>query len=204
MYIELPPTKLAVGTKVLHLHLPNNKEQRTEFIMAGPEHLRITGNNGSGKTTLLNHIVQGKEHKNPDTTVEYVLGSVGFIRQRIEFDPQLTVLETVLERLPHWQPQDVRDQLAQLRFHNDTVHQHMSQLSGGERFRVEFACNALAAPQLLILDEPTNNLDISTTQWLIDALASYNGALIVVSHDDDFCEQIGIDYTITLESHSAT
>lgn len=50
----------------------------------------------------------------------------------------------------------------------------------------------------MILDEPTNNLDISTTQWLIDALASYNEALIVISHDDDFCDQIGIDHTITL------
>lgn len=194
VYIELPPTRLAAGTKVLHLHVPSNKEERDEFIMAGPEHLRIAGNNGSGKTTLLNHIV----NQNTAAGVEYVLGSVGFIRQRIEFDPQLTVFDTVLQRLPQWQPQDVRDQLARLRFHNDTVHQHMRQLSGGERFRVEFACNALAAPQLLILDEPTNNLDISTTQWLIDALASYNGALIVVSHDNDFCEQIGIDHTITL------
>ena len=80
----------------------------------------------------------------------------------------------------------------------------MSSLSGGERFRVEFACNALAAPQLLILDEPTNNLDISTTQWLIDALASYNGAVIVVSHDDVFCEDVGIDYTVTLGGNSSS
>ena len=63
---------------------------------------------------------------------------------------------------------------------------------------MEFACNALAAPQLLIMDEPTNNLDISTTEWLVDALSSYNGAVIVVSHDDEFCQDIGIDYTVTL------
>jgi len=194
VYITVPPTHLAAGTKVLHLQLPANAESRSEFIMVGPEHLRIAGKNGSGKTTLINHILGADE----DDGVDYVIDSIGYLRQRIEFDPQLTVMDTVAARLPALSQQELRDQLAQLLFHKDTVNQQMGQLSGGERFRVEFACNALAAPQLLILDEPTNNLDISTTQWLIDALATYNGALIVISHDDDFCDQIGIDHTITL------
>ena len=199
VYVTLPSTKLAAGTKVLHVQLPPNAEQRDEFIMVGPEYLRFAGANGTGKTTLLNQIFTGDED-----VVDYAISNMGFIRQRIEFDGELTVLETVAKRLPEFTPQEIRDQLAQLLFHNDTVNQKMSSLSGGERFRVEFACNALAAPQLLILDEPTNNLDISTTQWLIDALASYNGAVIVVSHDDVFCEDIGIDYTITLGNNSSS
>lgn len=134
--------------------------------------------------------------------MDYVIGTVGLIRQRIEFAPDLTVMETVAKRLPEFTTQEIRDQLAQLLFHNDMVNQKMSILSGGERFRVEFACNALAAPQLLILDEPTNNLDISTTQWLIGGLSSFNGAVILVSHDDAFCDDIGIDHTITLGSFS--
>lgn len=204
VYVELPSTQLAAGTKVLHMQLPPNMENRIEFIMAGPEHLRIAGANGSGKTSLINRILARARNPGEDSVVDYVIDSIGYLRQRIEFDPELTVIETVAKRLPEFSQQELRDQMAKLLFHNDMVNRPMHVLSGGERFRVEFACSALAAQKLLILDEPTNNLDISTTQWLVDALASYNGALIIVSHDDDFCEQIGIDYAITLGSSQAT
>ena len=55
-------------------------------------------------------------------------------------------------------------------------------------------------PQLLILDEPTNNLDISSVDWLVQALEAYTGALIVVSHDEDFCRHIRIDHTLNLST----
>ena len=81
--------------------------------MVGPEHLRIAGKNGSGKTTLINHILGADE----DDGVDYVIDSVGYLRQRIEFDPQLTVMDTVAARLPALSQQELRDQLAQLLFH---------------------------------------------------------------------------------------
>lgn len=110
VYITVPPTHLAAGTRVLHLQLPANAESRSEFIMVGPEHLRIAGKNGSGKTTLINHILGADE----DDGVDYVIDSIGYLRQRIEFDPQLTVMDTVAARLPALSQQELRDQLAQL------------------------------------------------------------------------------------------
>ena len=80
------------------------------------------------------------------------------------------------------------------------MHHKTGELSGGERFRAAVAQVLLAdpVPQLLMLDEPTNNLDISSVDWLVQALEAYTGALIVVSHDEDFCRRIRIDRTLAL------
>ena len=98
--------------------------------------------------------------------------------------------------------QHLRDQLARLLFKRESVHQHIGELSGGERFRAALATALLTdpVPQLLLLDEPTNNLDISSVDWLVQALDAYAGALIIVSHDEDFCERIRIDRTLSLSA----
>ena len=95
----------------------------------------------------------------------------------------------------------IRDQLAQLLFQSDSVHALTRTLSGGERFRAEFARVLLAdpAPQLLMLDEPTNNIDISTVYWLVSVLKKYRGALLVVSHDEDFCSRIKLTRQVSIE-----
>ncbi|MHA2787648.1 ABC-F family ATP-binding cassette domain-containing protein [Corynebacterium sp. S7] len=184
VFIELPESHLANGTRAV---------AAGELTIVGPERVRIAGPNGSGKTTLLNQIDRGE--------VDYVIGAHGYLRQRIELDPSKTVLELVLDANPDTDPQYVRNQLAQLLFRNDEVHAQVGTLSGGERFRVEFARVLLStpAPQLLLIDEPTNNLDISTVDWLVSALEGYEGALVVVSHDEDFCARIGIERVIELE-----
>ncbi|WP_026196180.1 ABC-F family ATP-binding cassette domain-containing protein [Corynebacterium lubricantis] len=183
VFIDLPATRLANGTRALAAE---------ELTIVGPERVRIAGPNGSGKTTLLNAIDRGE--------VEYVIAARGYLRQRIELDPTKSVLALVLDANPETDPQYVRNQLAQLLFRNDEVRAQVGTLSGGERFRIEFARVLLGtpAPQLLLIDEPTNNLDISTVDWLVSALEGYQGALIVVSHDDDFCDRIGIERVIEL------
>jgi ATPase subunit of ABC transporter with duplicated ATPase domains len=86
----------------------------------------------------------------------------------------------------------IRNQLGRLLLRGDSVFRPVSTLSGGERFRVSLARLLLATPpaQLLILDEPTNNLDVSTVTHLVEALAGYRGGLLVVSHDDDFIRRL--------------
>ena len=198
-------------------HLPPNitggKSQRetpTEhpehLILSGPEHLRITGANGSGKTTLLNAIAHAGDADylspvQPTYRIEYCIEGA-YVPQRISLDPRLTLLQCVQQANRRVSEQSLRDQLARLLFRRESVHRKTGDLSGGERFRAAVAQVLLAdrVPQLLMLDEPTNNLDISSVDWLVQALNAYTGALIVVSHDEDFCHRIRIDRTLNLST----
>ena len=179
-------------------------EHPEHLILSGPEHLRITGANGSGKTTLLEAIAHAGEADylspvQPAYRVDYCIEGA-YIPQRISLDPQLTLLQSVQRANPGVSEQHLRDQLARLLFRRESVHHKTGELSGGERFRAAVAQVLLAdpVPQLLMLDEPTNNLDISSVDWLVQALEAYTGALIVVSHDEDFCRRIRIDRTLAL------
>lgn len=179
-------------------------EHPEHLILSGPEHLRITGANGSGKTTLLEAIAHAGDPEyrspvQPAYRVEYSIEGA-YIPQRITLDPELTLLQCVQRANPGVSEQHLRDQLARLLFRRESVHRKTGELSGGERFRAAVAQVLLAdpVPQLLMLDEPTNNLDISSVDWLVQALEAYTGALIVVSHDEDFCRRIHIDRTLAL------
>lgn len=179
-------------------------ERPEHLILSGPEHLRITGANGSGKTTLLEAIAHADDPEyrspvEPAYRVEYSIEGA-YIPQRITLDPQLTLLQCVQQANRGVSEQYLRDHLARLLFRRESVHHKTGELSGGERFRAAVAQVLLAdpVPQLLMLDEPTNNLDISSVDWLVQALEAYTGALIVVSHDEDFCRRIRIDRTLAL------
>ena len=97
---------------------------------------------------------------------------------------------------------ELRNRLARFLIRGDAVSRPVSSLSGGERFRVALARLLLAdpPPQLLVFDEPTNNLDIDTVDRFVEALAAYRGAVLIVSHDDAFLARVGIALTLELDA----
>ncbi len=189
--VELPGTRLYPGQDVLDLHqveLANGPV--VDLRVSGPERIALTGRNGAGKTTLLRRIV-----------AEEPKVSWRLLPQRLDvFDETRTVFENVAAAAPHATPEQIRGQLARFLFRGTDADITAAALSGGERLRAALATLLLAepAPRLLMLDEPTNNLDLPSLAHLTQALASFEGALIVVSHDERFLDDIGVTRKLEL------
>ncbi len=160
-------------------------------VIQGPERVALIGPNGIGKTTLLERLL-------PAVTVR-----TGYLPQRIVLDDDATVLDVVRRGAPEVEPARLRNRLARLLVRGAMVDRPVRSLSGGERFRVAFARLVLAdpPPELLVLDEPTNDLDIPSVDQLVDALTDYRGALLVVSHDRRFLERLDLDVVLRLDEH---
>ncbi|MFC9233329.1 ABC-F family ATP-binding cassette domain-containing protein [Streptomyces decoyicus] len=203
--IDLPHTAVPPGRTVLTLHaLQARYGARADLEVRGPERIALTGRNGSGKTTLL-RTVAGEIPPQDGAAQTHV--PYRFLPQRLEvLDPALTVVENVARFAPDATNNRIRARLARFLFKGARADQQAGTLSGGERFRASLAALMLAepAPQLLMLDEPTNNLDIASVRRLVTALESYQGALLVVSHDLAFLRDIGITRWMALEDGELT
>ncbi|PPG35297.1 ABC transporter [Pseudoclavibacter sp. RFBG4] len=201
---------------------PAQPEAAGRLVIMGPERIALTGPNGSGKTTLLDAIAAsaqplggaggsggagaGAGGERVETRggawVTASTGRVGYLRQRLDgLDDAASVLENVQRSAPETAAQELRAQLARFLLRGAVVERPVSSLSGGERFRVSLVRLLLATPpaQLLLFDEPTNNLDRESTAQLVDALRDYRGALLVVSHDERFLGRLGMTRRIHLD-----
>ncbi|MET7457295.1 ABC-F family ATP-binding cassette domain-containing protein [Streptomyces sp. NPDC005574] len=200
--VDLPSTAVPPGRTVLtlqDLRLAYGARVDGGLDLRGPQRVALIGRNGAGKTTLLRTIAGELEPVAGEARAHVPLR---FLPQRLDvLDGELTVAENVARFAPGATDNRIRARLARFLFRGARADRRAATLSGGERFRAALAALMLAepAPQLLMLDEPTNNLDMGSVRQLTGALESYEGALIVASHDLPFLESLGITRWLLLD-----
>jgi ATPase subunit of ABC transporter with duplicated ATPase domains len=196
----LPAGRLVLAFEHVSLQWPDGTPALTDvsFRLTGPERVALTGPNGAGKTTLIRLAVGNLQ----PTEGEVRRGvPAALLDQRAAL---LNVDETLLENFRRLNPamddNAAYAALARFVFRNVTALKPAGALSGGERLRAALACTLMAArpPQLVILDEPTNHLDLDSIAAVEAALAAYDGALVVASHDRDFLAAVGVEREISI------
>ncbi len=166
--------------------------------ITGPERVAVVGANGSGKTTFLK-VVAGELQ--PWTGSVQVMTDFAMLDQQVSLlDPAMSVLDNFRQLNPTADENACRAALARLMFRSDTALQLVSSLSGGQLLRAGLACvlGSASPSPLLILDEPTNHLDVESIEAVEAGLRAYDGALLVVSHDEPFLAAINITRTFSL------
>lgn len=207
IHIDLPATNVPAGKTILEVenlqfNYPENLRPIIDdfnLIIQGPERIALNGNNGSGKTTLINLILglltpcRGNIHIGTEH-VRYLDQHASLLQ------PELSIIENFLQLNPTAKEHHAHQCLAKFLFKNVTALKQVKSLSGGEKLRALLACTLLSntPPQLLILDEPTNHLDIKSIESIESALKNYQGAMIVISHDDQFLKNIHVEKFISL------
>lgn len=206
MNVSLPKTRVANGKMVLAIKnlcfnfvAANQLIQNFNLTIHGPERVHLTGMNGSGKSTLLRLITHDLQPLSGSIDVD--------VKKTVYVDQQVSILnrnETLIENFlrfnPDQNPHDAYQALAQFNFRNIKAEKTASQLSGGECVRAGLAISLMSSspPQFIVLDEPTNHLDIKSIAAIEQALKCYQGALLVVSHDQQFIDNINITVTIEM------
>ena len=226
MKIELPDPQVSRSRRIATI----GDEERA-WVIQGPERVALIGRNGAGKTTLLERLVAGGVHNSGETAppapnrtgqpdsdsdvlsyerptlhIEAHTDLIGYLPQRVDgLVEEQSVFENIAAAAPQVPEKELRNRLARFLIRGATAERPVSALSGGERFRVALAKLLLAdpAPHLVVLDEPTNNLDVDTVDQLVEALRAYRGAVLVVSHDDAFLRRLDLDLTLEIDGEGA-
>jgi ATPase subunit of ABC transporter with duplicated ATPase domains len=156
---------------------------------------RIALENGSGKSTFIKAILGDESIYKTGAWYTLKREDIGYLDQHYRtLDPLKSVLETMSEIVPHWSYAEIRNHLNDFLFRkNEEVTAQVNNLSGGEKVRLSLAQIAAKTPQLLVLDEITNNLDLETKSHVIQVLKCYPGALMIVSHEIDFLKEMRVE-----------
>jgi len=197
-YFELTSNKragLILSIEEGALKLPNKQKliSGINLQLYHGDRIAVQGDNGTGKTTLIkqlafeaNKLIEGKIAYGAEYKTLYVDQKYDVI------DPKLSLVENIRKNNNVISYEDIRRVLGDLNFSTEwEIKKLAGELSGGETARLAFAVAISSEVDLLILDEPTNNLDIETIEVIVEALNRFKGALVVVSHDLNFLKEIG-------------
>ncbi|MFI5953618.1 ABC-F family ATP-binding cassette domain-containing protein [Cryptosporangium sp. NPDC051539] len=194
--LDLPGTRVPAGRTVVSVQDVRVRElfgDGLSLSVRGPERIALLGANGAGKSTLL-RLLAG-ELTPSGGVLRHAAGRSAYLSQRLDLlDLDRTVAENFAAFAPATPEAERLTLLARFLFRGARAHLPVGTLSGGERLRATLACVLYAepAPQLLLLDEPTNNLDLASVGRLESALDAYQGAFVVVSHDEAFLAALGV------------
>ncbi|MDX2262969.1 MAG: ABC-F family ATP-binding cassette domain-containing protein [Gemmatimonadales bacterium] len=159
-------------------------------ILRRGDRVGLVGPNGAGKSTLLKVLLGertpdgGSVRIMPATRVAYYRQDLG------DVDPAKSLYDLIADRRPMWTRGQIQGHLGRFDFSGDSVLRRAGSLSGGERARVALALMMLADANLLVFDEPTNHLDVESIEALEDAIAGYDGSVLLVSHDRALLQQL--------------
>lgn len=200
--VAMPSTGLSPGRRVLELEAVSagysaDVLQGLSLTISGPERVAVTGRNGSGKSTLL-ALVAGKLA--PSAGTARVQVPCALLDQDVSLlNPAFSICDNFQQLNPGIGENELRAALARFMFRADAALRPAGSLSGGERLRAGLACVlGVKPPPLLLLDEPSNHLDLESMEAVEQGLLRYDGALLVVSHDEAFLQAIGISRRIAL------
>lgn len=212
VHLEVGNTKK--GKKLIDIQGANLKIGN-EFLIkdiqlhvSSGDRIAISGSNGAGKSSLIKAILGVKQEDSPAflESGEILISKsmqVLYLDQKYEIvNRSLTVLENMQKANPNFKYQLIRQQLGHFLFFNDEANKPAELLSGGELARLALAMVSISEIDLLVLDEPTNNLDLETVAQIVEALEEYQGAIWVISHDLDFLSQLQISKAFKIKDKS--
>lgn len=199
--LKMPPAPVP-GRLMIHAHglrLPWGNAQPLSFDIYGGEHWHIAGRNGCGKSTLLRVLTRELAAASGHFSLH---GNVCYLDQKLQLlEPELATTEALCRYAPTVSAETWRTHLGALRIRGERGLLPLNCLSGGERLKVTLLALTLSTPppDILILDEPDNALDLDSKQLLEQALCHYRGTLLLVSHDDALVSGCGITHTLRLD-----
>ncbi len=171
---------------------------KVNMMVERGEKMAIIGRNGAGKSTIIK-IIMGELQPDTGTIVKNEQLDIGYYAQEHDlFNLDDTLIDAVTNHVPELNERLARALLGRFLFSGDRIYQSIGTLSGGEKTRLSIALLTIKGHNLLILDEPTTHLDVMSQRIILEVLKDYKGAMIIVSHEEEFMKELAPNKALIL------